>query len=227
MAHRLTILMSDKYSYGQLIDINSHSLFSKWFSESGKLVQRMFDSIRDMVDDPKALVCVLVDEVESLAAARSGNSNDPGDAVRVVNAVLTQLDELRRYPNVLIFTTSNLTGSLDLAFVDRADMKKYIGLPSSRAIAQMLVGSINELIASGIVVKQGDGDHSKTVSALDVSVVSEECRGFSGRTIRRIPFLTVSSCLNQMSVPIPICNFLKEMVITVKEYQKDIAKIEK
>ncbi len=25
--------MSDRYTYGQLVEINSHSLFSKWFSE--------------------------------------------------------------------------------------------------------------------------------------------------------------------------------------------------
>lgn len=25
--------MSDRYSFGQLVEINSHSLFSKWFSE--------------------------------------------------------------------------------------------------------------------------------------------------------------------------------------------------
>jgi SpoVK/Ycf46/Vps4 family AAA+-type ATPase len=47
-------------------------LFSKWFSESGKLVTKLFDHIRDMVDDEDALVCVLIDEVESLTAARSG-----------------------------------------------------------------------------------------------------------------------------------------------------------
>ncbi len=33
LAQKLAINMSDRYSYGQLIEINSHSLFSKWFSE--------------------------------------------------------------------------------------------------------------------------------------------------------------------------------------------------
>ncbi len=46
------------------------SLFSKYFSESGKLVQKMFAEIRELIDDPNAFVCVLIDEVESLAAAR-------------------------------------------------------------------------------------------------------------------------------------------------------------
>ena len=55
------------------------------------------------------------------------SSSEPSDAVRVVNAVLTQLDQLKSYPNVLVIATSNVTGRIDLAFVDRADMKVHIG----------------------------------------------------------------------------------------------------
>ena len=41
LAQKMAIRLSDRYDYGQLVEINSHSLFSKWFSESGKLVQKM------------------------------------------------------------------------------------------------------------------------------------------------------------------------------------------
>ena len=56
----------------------------------------------------------VIDEVESLASNRqqSKESNDPGDAVRVVNALLTQIDQLRASENVLILATSNITGSI-------------------------------------------------------------------------------------------------------------------
>lgn len=40
-----------------------------------------------------------------------------------VNALLTQLDQLKRYPNVMVLTTSNITEAIDVAFVDRADIK--------------------------------------------------------------------------------------------------------
>jgi SpoVK/Ycf46/Vps4 family AAA+-type ATPase len=30
----------------QLVEVNAHSLFSKWFSESGKLVNKLFDTIK-------------------------------------------------------------------------------------------------------------------------------------------------------------------------------------
>ena len=45
--------------------------------------------------------------------------SEPSDAIRVVNALLTQIDQIKRFPNVIILTTSNVTGAIDLAFVDR------------------------------------------------------------------------------------------------------------
>jgi deoxyadenosine/deoxycytidine kinase len=33
LAQKLSIRLSHRYSYGHLVEINSHSLFSKWFSE--------------------------------------------------------------------------------------------------------------------------------------------------------------------------------------------------
>jgi SpoVK/Ycf46/Vps4 family AAA+-type ATPase len=54
------------------------------------------------------------------AAAGGG---EPSDAIRAVNALLTQLDQLRRFPNVMVLTTSNITEAIDIAFVDRADIK--------------------------------------------------------------------------------------------------------
>ena len=74
-----------------------------------------------------------LDEVESLTAARHAAGNEPSDALRVVNALLTQLDQLRAYSNVVIFATSNLTQAIDLAFLDRADVKQFIGLPNQSA----------------------------------------------------------------------------------------------
>ncbi|KAK6920636.1 ATPase, AAA-type, core [Dillenia turbinata] len=61
-----TILVIQRYPRCQLVEVNAHSLFSKWFSESGKLLQ-------EMVEEDNILVFVLIDEVESLAAARTAH----------------------------------------------------------------------------------------------------------------------------------------------------------
>lgn len=66
--------------------------------KSGKLVQKLFAKIRELVEDPQSLVCVLIDEVESLTRTRAVTTNgaEPSDALRVVNAILTQLDYIKR-----------------------------------------------------------------------------------------------------------------------------------
>ncbi|EHH26370.1 hypothetical protein EGK_16323 [Macaca mulatta] len=185
LAQKLTIRLSSRYRYGQLIEINSHSLFSKWFSErcelrgsdkvmsqvilmseelcpshlasahpsgeSGKLVTKMFQKIQDLIDDKDALVFVLIDEVESLTAARNAcrAGTEPSDAIRVVNAVLTQIDQIKRHSNVVILTTSNITEKIDVAFVDRADIKQYIGPPSAAAIFKIYLSCLEELMKAG------------------------------------------------------------------------------
>lgn len=57
------------------------------------------------------------------------NGIEPTDAIRVVNSLLTQLDTLNAYNNVLVLATSNLLTAIDDAFMDRADLKMYIGFP--------------------------------------------------------------------------------------------------
>ena len=100
-----------------------------------------------------------------------------------MNALLTQIDLLRRRRNVLVMATSNLTnaigahgphgdrgrgprtlmeagwspvdtqarGGTDDAFLDRADIKQFIGLPTRLAVYQILRTCVHELMRVGIV----------------------------------------------------------------------------
>ena len=75
---------------------------------------KLFAHINEIADDTECMVIVLIDEVESITSSRSNaSSSEPGDAVRVVNAVLTSLDALKRRSNVLVLCTSNLIASVD------------------------------------------------------------------------------------------------------------------
>ncbi|OBZ77112.1 Pachytene checkpoint protein 2, partial [Grifola frondosa] len=153
LAQKLSIRLSHRYSNARLLEINSHSLFSRWFSESGKLVQRLFSSVMDMIEDEDTFVIVLIDEIESLTAARAGAmaGTEPSDALRVVNALLTQLDKLKHKKNCLVMSTSNLAKAIDSAFVDRADIVQYVDLPPREAIYEILRGCLSELVRKGIV----------------------------------------------------------------------------
>ena len=42
------------------MEVNAHSLFSKWFSESGKLVTKLFVDLREQLEDEETYLFVLV-----------------------------------------------------------------------------------------------------------------------------------------------------------------------
>ena len=195
LAQKLAIQMLDTYSEPVFVEINAHSLFSKWFSESGKLVSKLFEKIQELTDDEDTFVFVLVDEVESLAAARKATGAEPSDAIRVVNALLTQLDALKEKKNAMVLTTSNVTDAIDVAFIDRADVKMYVGNPADAARGHILLSSINELKRVGILPPTKLEMAKDSNLFKDVVIATE---GMSGRALRKLPFLTIAGMNRSM-----------------------------
>ncbi|KYN03002.1 PREDICTED: pachytene checkpoint protein 2 homolog [Cyphomyrmex costatus] len=226
LAQKAVIRMGDRFTHGKFIEINSHSLFSKWFSESGKLVMKLFDEIKNLVQDDRALICILIDEVESLAHARKlcSNGTEPSDSIRVVNALLTQLDQIKRYRNVLILTTSNMTEAIDLAFIDRADIKQYLGYPSEIAIYNIYHSCLKELMRTGILENEeiydisqlkmlGYTEYADSKNSLKLLELSRESEGLTGRTLRKIPFL--AHALYTSTSKTVLSKFLKAMHVAI------------
>ncbi|XP_071771973.1 pachytene checkpoint protein 2 homolog [Centroberyx gerrardi] len=237
LAQKLSIRLSSRYSYGQFVEINSHSLFSKWFSESGKLVTKMFQKIQQLIDDKDALVFVLIDEVESLTAARNAcqAGTEPSDAIRVVNSVLTQLDQIKRHSNVVILTTSNVTEKIDLAFVDRADIKQYIGPPSEKGIYNIYLSCLEELMKCQIIyprqqlfamVELETMGFTKSVlfeHSLTLRNIALKSKGLSGRALRKLPFLAHALFVKTPTVTLE--RFLEAMDQAVDKQREEKANL--
>ncbi|KAJ8615482.1 hypothetical protein MRB53_034854 [Persea americana] len=237
LAQKLSIRFSSRYSQCQLIEVNAHSLFSKWFSESGKLVAKLFQKIQEMVEEESNLVFVLIDEVESLAAARQAalSGSEPSDSIRVVNALLTQMDRLKSWPNVIILTTSNITTAIDIAFVDRADIKAYVGPPTLQARYEILRSCFQELLRTGILSSQ---EHDQLIllsyaslreklNAVEAQAplgplflskllleAAEVCEGLSGRALRKLPFLAHAASTSPYNCD--ASKFLSSLIETAK-----------
>ena len=224
LAQKLAIRCRPVFKHTHLIEINSHSLFSKWFSESGKLVMKLFAKIKEIIADKHNLVCVLIDEVESLAYARNCMSGqEPKDAMRVVNALLTQLDSIKEHNNVLILATSNLAESIDLAFLDRADIKQYIGLPNEKAIQRIYETMLMELMRVGLVDDREPLEKDRHEGL--IQELSVRSKGLSGRTLRKLPFLAHASyCFNMdfdCTQKIILADFLDSLLEALDKHQQD------
>lgn len=131
----------------RLIEVNPHGLMS---GEHGQSQQRVFDllceQIPSLADDGLPTV-VLLDEVESMAVARSAASltANPADVHRATDAVLMALDRnATEHPHLLTVATSNFTTALDAAFISRADIAIEVPVPDVTGVLAILGRTLAE-----------------------------------------------------------------------------------
>lgn len=139
-----------------LVEASCSHIFSRWFGESTKNLDGIFSDIEQLLKHQQAskkFVCLLFDEVESLAFSRNQllNTNETTDSVRVLNCLMTHLDNLKKYPNFILLCTSNLIDKIDPAFVDRLDVLFHVDFPSAAVCQEILTNITQELIDANIV----------------------------------------------------------------------------
>jgi hypothetical protein len=196
-SQKLSIKCAGEYKCYKLIDINSNFLLSEYYSQSGKLLTLVFQRLKELANSyPDTFYIVLIDEVETLLTSRdlhSSNTNEPLDSLRAVNVILTQLDQIKKFKNILIITTSNLSEMLDSAFLDRADLKFFIKQPSLKGIYKIYMTCINELMKKNLLLSinftedDSDGDIMRFNKFM--FKLCKESEGLSGRLLRKLPFL--------------------------------------
>ena len=85
LAQKVSIRLGGIFPKAFLVEINTNDMLSKYFGESGKLIGNAFSRIIDMATDRDCLVCVVMDEIETIAGSRQGSasSNECRDGLRV------------------------------------------------------------------------------------------------------------------------------------------------
>lgn len=189
MAHKLAIRLDADDAL--LVQVRMHSLLSKYFSESSRNVATLFEHIVAQTSQ-RDLVVVLLDEVESLGAARATSLSacEPTDALRLVNALLNGIDALRTCDNCVLLATSNLAHGVDDALLDRVDVLQYIDLPHLQARHTILDSCVVELIRCNVVAARQDERDAHTIT---LTSVARQTAGFSGRMLRKLPLLALAN----------------------------------
>ncbi len=162
------------------IEVEPHALASAALGRSQKSVKDLL-ALTIAEQATRGPLIVLLDEVETLAADRSKMSLEanPIDVHRATDAVLAQLDQLAaRYPDLLFIATSNFTRAIDHAFVSRADLVEYVGLPNAEACRKILTAAVHALAAVYPKVNRILADHAFNAAAAN-------CVGLDGRQIRK------------------------------------------
>ncbi|USW57760.1 Putative pachytene checkpoint protein [Septoria linicola] len=153
LAQKLSIRLSGTFAQAVLVEVNTNAMLSKYFGESGKLIGNLFEKIYGMAQSSTTLICVVMDEVETIAGSRekANAGGECSDGIRATNQLLTALDRLRALPNIIVLCTSNLLTAIDPAFLDRVDIKQLIPSPSPSAIYNIFRSCLNELVRASLI----------------------------------------------------------------------------
>jgi SpoVK/Ycf46/Vps4 family AAA+-type ATPase len=166
----------------RLIEVNPHGLMS---AEHGQSQQKVFELLADhipgLADDGLPTV-VLLDEVESMAVARSAASlqANPADVHRATDAVLTALDTIAHdHPSLIVVATSNFTEALDEAFISRADVEIEVPLPDADGVRAILERTLTDFGAAFPNI-------SNLAADAGLETVARRLVGADGRRIRKL-----------------------------------------
>jgi pachytene checkpoint protein 2 len=179
------------------IEIDPHGLMSP---EHGQSQQRVSELLGEYVPDLAAdglPTVVVLDEVESMAVARSAASlaANPADVHRATDAVLTALDaNALKHPHLFFVATSNFTDALDEAFLSRSDAAILVPLPEEQALQEILASTLLALAdryppLRGLV-------HSSALPRVATTAL-----GLDGRRTRKVVFEALAQRLDTVLDP--------------------------
>jgi transitional endoplasmic reticulum ATPase len=117
-------------SQANFISVKGPEFLSKWVGESEKAVRETFRKARQA-----APTVVFLDEIDSIAPARSAGSVDSHVTERVISQILTELDGLESLNSVIVIAATNRPDMIDPALLrpGRFDRLIEIQLPDEMA----------------------------------------------------------------------------------------------
>jgi SpoVK/Ycf46/Vps4 family AAA+-type ATPase len=179
LAYELAQLTKNKKT--RFLEVNLHGLMSAEHGQSQrKVIELLTEYLPEYADDGIPTV-VLLDEVESMAIARSEASlaANPADVHRATDAVLAALDSnAGSFPNLLFVATSNFTGALDEAFLSRVDVAIHVPEPNADARLAIIRATLNAMSSAFPPLARLAKDPA-------LSRVADELAGIDGRRVRK------------------------------------------
>jgi AAA+ superfamily predicted ATPase len=173
----------------RLIEINPHGLMSAEHGRSQQAVQKLLCDVIPSLAADGTPTLVLLDEVESMAVARSEASltANPVDVHRSTDAVLAALDSLSDdHSHIVFVATTNFELALDQAFRSRADLELVMPLPNTEAIEAILRATLGGFAGTY-------GKLRKLAVDPAIKEVAEKLNGADGRQVRKSVTVALAS----------------------------------
>eukprot|EP00162_Nutomonas_longa_P004107 comp14884_c0_seq1/m.21911 comp14884_c0_seq1/g.21911 ORF comp14884_c0_seq1/g.21911 comp14884_c0_seq1/m.21911 type:complete len:446 (+) comp14884_c0_seq1:3-1340(+) len=149
--------------------ISSSDLVSKWLGDSEKLIRNLFEMAREAKPS-----IVFIDEIDSLASARSDNESEASR--RIKTEFLVQMNGVGHDDDgILVLAATNLPWALDSAIRRRFQKRIYIPLPEKHARARMFqihLGNTPHCLGAADFIRLAE--LSEGYSGSDIEIVTRE-----------------------------------------------------
>ena len=161
---------------GQFLSVTASDLMSKWVGEGEKLVKTLFAMAHELAPS-----VIFVDEIDSVATARTEGENDA--TRRVKTEFMTCMDGVGKDSGgVLVLAATNVPWELDLAIRRRFQKRIYIALPEAPARASIFalnLGDTPHCLSAEDFAELGS--LTDMYSGSDIANVTQEALWFSVR----------------------------------------------
>jgi ATP-dependent 26S proteasome regulatory subunit len=130
---------------GDLWEIKSSAIYSKWLGESEKNIEALFAEAHKKTEP----TVMLFDEFESLIQGEDSDSGSGRTSNAVVGIFKREVTKLRESnPNIIMVAASNYPDKIDESLIraGRFDVKCYVPLPEADARTQILSNNIADRI---------------------------------------------------------------------------------
>ena len=150
------------------IAVDTNSLVDSYIGKTGKNIDKMFASARALVKKTGKPVVLFLDEFDSIAGKRGGDSKTADEAVPTLIRQMDGFDTDNG--GLVILASTNLKENLDSAVLSRFRNKIHIPLPSEPERAALLRLKLKKIAKSDF-------------DSLDFDEAARLSEGFSGRDL--------------------------------------------
>lgn len=170
-------------SNAAFFEVSAADIGIKWYGESERLMQKVFDIANETVAKGQKVV-IFFDELDSLAPSRE----DANEATRKVVATLLQnMDGMKSNPNVTIIAATNRPQDIDIALKrpGRIDKLIPVGLPAADGRASILKVHMEK------AKKAAKSSENLFSNEIDVTQLGQVAEGMSGADLANLVNLTL------------------------------------
>lgn len=144
-----------------LVYVPIESIMSKWYGEAERNLADIFNACKHL-ENP----LLFLDEIDSLATARDGNSHEASR--RILSVLLREIDGFNPNEKTILIGATNRKSDLDPALLSRFNISVEFPLP--------------DLSERQVIF----GNYAMHLSQAELEILSEKTAGLSGRDIKNL-----------------------------------------